>query len=182
MAKKAKVKVVNRDAAKAHIWAAAFANNAGEISAAAADFFDADLWASFDPVQKGLVFNGLTQKLNDSHAGAETPMEAYQWTKETLEHLRDGKWSVRVAGEGGPKGSAFYKAIAEFRGITEEAAKERIAGLVETTMEENDDMTDRKAYAAVKASILKKYPKVQEILNRMAQERIEKQDTVAVDL
>ena len=176
MAKKAKIKVVDRAMAKKQIYSAMF--NEKQIAVPAAAFF-AD-WEGFNEVQKGLIFNGLTQKLNDSHAGAESSAEAYEWTSDVLANLQAGKWSVRVPGEGGPRGGNFYRAIAEWKGITEEQARDIIAEKVLDYVD--DDTTEKKAFAMVKAAILKKYPQVQEILNRMQAEKIEKTSTVEVDL
>ena len=62
---KAKIKTMNRELAKAGIYSATF-GDAGEVQVDARTAFpDFD---ELTEVQRGLVFNGLTQKLNDSQA------------------------------------------------------------------------------------------------------------------
>lgn len=174
---KAKIKTVDRAQLKNGIYAAVFSDK-GDIQADARAFFpDFD---GFNEVQKGLIVNGLSQKLNDSHAGAKTPDEALSWTKDTLKTLTEGKWSTRVPGEGGPTGGSFAVAYAEFKGITVEQAREMIAAAVEANMDE--DTTEKAVYAQVRASVLKKYPEVQNIINRMKAEAVAKRDTIETDL
>lgn len=184
MAKKASIKKVDREAAKAYTYAAIFGGNPEmAIRVNAADLVPG--FMELPPVAKGLVFNGLTQKLNDSHAGADgDAKKAYEWTYETLTALREGKWTTRVPGEGGPRGGSLYAAIAEFRQITEDEARDRVAAQVAKIMDEagEDELTEKAAFARVKTAILKKYPEVKEILDRMAAEKIEKTTTVEVDL
>lgn len=174
---KAKIKVVDREAAKQFVYSATF-GTAGTIRAALADFYPMGL----NPVQSAMAFNGLTQKLNDSHAGAESAKEAFDWTAETLKVLTEGKWTVRVPGEGGPRGGDFYKAVAEFKGITEAEAREKIAAMIEDLIAEDDKVTEKMGFARIKAAILKKYPQIQEIVNRLKAERIAKVETVEVEL
>ena len=176
MAKKAKVKTVDRAALKTGTYAADF--GVGAVALSADKFFPN--FAELSEVQKGLIINGLSQKLNDSHAGAESPKQALDWTQETIDTLLAGKWSTRVPGEGGPKGGDFAKAYAEFKGITLEDARDKIAAQVEKYVDE--DTTEKAAYAQVRAAVLKKYPAVQDIINRMKSEAAAAKDTVDVDL
>lgn len=173
---KAKVKTVDRAQLKNGVYAALFGDQ--PIKADVRSFFpDFD---GFNEVQRGLVVNGLTQKLNDSHAGAANPAEAYANTAETFKTLVDGKWSTRVPGEGGVTGGSFAVAYAEFKGVTVEEAREKIAAAVEDNMTE--DTTEKAVYAQVRASVLKKYPQVQDIINRMKAEAVAKRDTIDTNL
>jgi hypothetical protein len=179
---KAKIKTVDRALAKSGIYSADFANG-GKVQAHAADFFPGS-WDGFNEVQKGLIFNGLTQKLNDSHAGAKSGEEAYKDTAAVLAVLKpaegEGKWSTRIPGEGGVTGGSFAVAYAEFKGITVEAAREMIAAAVEDNMDENT--TEKAVYAQVRASVLKKYPEVQDIINRLKAEQNAKKETIETNL
>lgn len=175
---KAKIKTVDRSLAKSGIYSAQF-GEAGTLKAAAADFFGG-AWEGFNEVQKGLIFNGLTQKLNDSHAGAKTPEEALKDTQAVLKVLSEGKWSTRIPGEGGVTGGSFAVAYAEFKGISVEQAREVIAAAVEDNMGEDD--TEKAVYAKVRASVLKKYPQVQDILNRLRAEANAKKETIETNL
>lgn len=177
MAKKAKVKTVDRAQLKNGVYAATF-NDAGSVTASAAQFFPD--FSGFNEVQKGLIVNGLSQKLNDSHAGAESAEQALDWTKQTLETLVAGKWSTRVPGEGGPKGGEFARAYAEFKSLTVEQARDAIADAVEKNTDE--DTTEKAAYAQVKAATLKKYPAIGDIIARYKAESASKRDTIEVDL
>jgi hypothetical protein len=174
---KAKIKTVDRTALKSGVYKALF-GSAGEVAVSADKFFPG--FADMTDVQRGIIVNGLTQKLNDSHAGAESADEAFKWTTETLTMLEDGKWTVRVPGEGGPRGGDFYKAIAEFRGISESDARDKVAALVDDLV--SDEVSEKSAFAKVRTAILKKYPAVQEIINRMKAEKLDKADTVEVNL
>lgn len=174
---KAKIKTVDRGALKAGTYLATFGDS-GKVEVHASAFFPG--FETMTDVQRGLIVNGMTQKLNDSHAGAKSSDEAYKWTAETFQMLTDGKWTVRVPGEGGPRGGEFYKAVAEFRSITEAEARDKIAALVEDLVDE--DTTEKAAYAKVRTAILKKYPAIQDILNRMKAEKLADADTVEVNL
>lgn len=179
---KAKIKTMNRELAKAGVYSATF-GEAGTVEVDARVAFP-----SFDEmteVQRGLVFNGLTQKLNDSHAGAADSAEAYRWTKETADTLFPadgaGKWTVRIPGEGGGSGGNFAVAYAEFRGITVEEAREKIKAVVDANLTEGK--TEKQVYAAVKAGVLKKHPQVQDIINRLNSEAAAKKAvTIDADL
>lgn len=179
---KAKIKTMNRELAKTGIYSATF-GEAGTVQVDARTAFPA--FDELSEVQKGLVFNGLTQKLNDSHAGAADSAEAYKWTKETADALFPaegaGKWTVRIPGEGGGSGGNFAVAYAEFKGITVEDAREKIKAVVDSNMAEGK--TEKQVYAAVKASVLKKYPAVQDIINRLNSEAAAKKEvTIDADL
>jgi hypothetical protein len=180
---KAKIKTVDRALAKTGTYSAEFPN-AGKVEVSAASFF-AGMWEGFNEVQKGLIFNGLTQKLNDSHAGAKTPEEAMKDTAAVLAVLQPadgtpGKWSTRIPGEGGMTGGSFAVAYAEFKGITVEEARAMIAAAVEDNLTE--DTTEKAVYAQVRASVLKKYPQVQDIINRLKSEANAKKDTIETNL
>lgn len=178
---KAKIKTVDRTLAKSGIYQAVF-GDAGTIRADARDFFPG--FEEFNEVQRGFIFNGLTQKLNDSHAGAKSAEEAYKDTAAVLAVLKpaegEGKWSTRIPGEGGMTGGSFAVAYAEFKGITVEAAREMIAAAVEDNLTE--DTTEKAVYAQVRASVLKKYPQVQEIINRLKAEANAKKETIETNL
>lgn len=178
---KAKIKAVDRSAAKQGIYLAQF-GEVGTIKADARDFFPA--FDELSEVQRGFIFNGLTQKLNDSHAGAKSPEEAYKDTAAVLSVLKpaegEGKWSTRIPGEGGITGGSFAVAYAEFKGITVEAAREMIAAAVEDNLTE--DTTEKAVYAQVRASVLKKYPAVQDIINRLKSEANAKKETIETNL
>ena len=175
---KAKIKTVDRALAKSGTYSAQF-GEVGKVEAAAADFFPGN-WEGFNEVQKGLIFNGLTQKLNDSHAGAKSSEEAHKDTLATLKVLSEGKWSTRIPGEGGVTGGSFAVAYAEFKGITVESAREMIAAAVEDNLTE--DTTEKAVYAQVRASVLKKYPQVQDIINRLRAESNAKKETIETNL
>ena len=177
---KAKIKSVDREASKLHIYKAMF-GDVGTVVMSAEDLFP-EVWVRLSDVQKALIFNGLTQKLNDSHAGAESQAEAFDWTQDTAEMLTAGKWTIRVPGEGGPRGGDFYRAVAEFKGITEAEAREKIADMIDNLMAEDEKITEKMGFARIKAAILKKYPAVQETINRMKQEKNQKVKTIDVDL
>jgi len=72
-------------------------------------------------VTRRLALHGLSQKIGDSYAGAESVEDAYEVASEVAVMLRDGKWTERTAGE--PRTSALSEALAKVAGQTIEASK-----------------------------------------------------------
>jgi hypothetical protein len=126
-------------------------------------------------VTKGFIAYGIKQKLDDSMAGAADEQEAIEELESTIEALNNGKWTLRVAGEGaGEAGGIFARAFAEARGLSLADAKTTIAGVVQKNQEKNKDASERAILNAVRAALLKKDAKFAEVYNRMQMERAAK--------
>lgn len=79
-------------------------------------------------IQAHLMLHGLSQKLGDSYAGAESPEEAAKFAGEVLADLEAGKWSTRTAS---PRTSIMAEAISRIRKMPVEQAAEIISNLDE---------------------------------------------------
>lgn len=81
----------------------------------------ADASAIPEAVSGRLMLHGLSQKVGDSYAGAESVDEAYESARETIEQLVAGTWTTRTAGE--PRIGLVVEALARVAGQTVEKAK-----------------------------------------------------------
>lgn len=77
-----------------------------------------------------LALHGLSQKIGDSAAGAETTDEAYKALQDTTADLMAGNWTTRVS-TGVARTSYLARAIAEYKGCDVNAAKAAIDRLEE---------------------------------------------------
>lgn len=64
-----------------------------------------------DELKTRAAMHGVSQKVGDSYAGAESVDEAYDAANSTIEALKKGEWSTRVAGEGGVRGTMLVEAL-----------------------------------------------------------------------
>lgn len=62
-----------------------------------------------EDVLKRLALHGLSQKLGDAYAGAESVDDAYEAAADVYETLKGGKWTERTAGE--PRTSSLVEAL-----------------------------------------------------------------------
>lgn len=113
---------------------AAFASNgsslewdfgAGTVSTDCTEFFTD--YANLSVVQKGIVFNGIKQKLQDSVASCKTAAERLERMGKTLENMRANIWVSRGDGSGGELGIVAL-AIAEIKGKPFAAVLEYLRG------------------------------------------------------
>lgn len=140
-----------------------FANGA-EMVAKLADFSD--------EIKTRLAVHGLSQKLGDSYASAEDVKQAYDWAKETLSTLLEGKWSTRTAGNSGPKTTLLARAIARVSKQPLDSIIEKLATLDEDTVKAlraNDDI--KLAISEIK---------VEDLRNKKATSDDEEEDKVDV--
>lgn len=78
-----------------------------------------------------LALHGLSQKVGDSYASAESVDDAVKAAKRVVEDLTAGNWSVRKAGEGAPRTTLLAEALARIANRTLEEAVEVIEELSE---------------------------------------------------
>lgn len=81
-----------------------------------------------DDVEKSLshlALHGVSHKVGDSYAGAETVAEARQAAIKTIEMLVAGEWTIRTPGA--PKIGLLADAIARMRGVPVEGVLEVLA-------------------------------------------------------
>src|SRR4051812_19609319 len=137
MAEKQSIKKVSKEALAAGSYKAIFTNGK-EVEFPFVDLFPT--YAEMSEVQKGFVAYGVKQKLDDSMAGAADVDEAIEELESTIEALRKGKWTMRVAGEGAAEaGGLFVRAFSVARGISLADAKAQLAEVVKKNAEKNPD-------------------------------------------
>ncbi len=97
----------------------------GVVSVECGEFFTD--YANLTDVQRGIVFNGIKQKLQDSVASCKTAAERFERMTKTLENLRSGVWASRGDGSGGELGIVAM-AIADVKGKPFAAVLEFLRG------------------------------------------------------
>lgn len=187
MAEKQSIKKVSKEQMAAGVYEATFTS--GKVVS-----FDAKElltkngveFGSLDDVTRGFFVYGVKQKLDDSMAGAADEQEAIEELESTIEAIRNGKWTLRVAGEGAAEaGGIFARAFAESRGVSLADAKAQIAAVVQknAAKPENKDASERAILSAIRAALLKSDAKFAEVYNRMQVEKQAKQKSkVTVEL
>lgn len=101
-------------------------------------------------VQKKLMLNGVSQKLGDTYADSDSnPDVAVASFKAGLEALQAGKWSQRVAGEGGAKHTILVEALSRAAGKTVEEAAKVVEAL------DKDQRKQLRGHEAIAAAIVK---------------------------
>lgn len=104
-----------------------------------------------DAIKTQLALHGLSQKVGDSYASSESVTEAYQSAKRVADDLMAGNWSVRKAGEGGPRVTLLAEAIARIASRTVEEALEVIGALSEEEQKQlRGDAGVKKVMAQIK--------------------------------
>lgn len=81
-----------------------------------------------------LAMHGLSAKMGDSYAGADTVSDARESAAKVLEELSAGNWTTRVAGAGGPRVTQLAEALVRVAGargkeLTLEQAVEALGGM-----------------------------------------------------
>lgn len=84
-----------------------------------------------DDIKTQLAMHGLSQKVGDSYASAETVEDAVSAATRVAEDLKAGNWSVRRAGEGSPRTTLLAEALARLAGRSIEEAMEVLNDLSE---------------------------------------------------
>lgn len=141
--KRQSVKKVDGEKLQAGIYSAAFSD--GTVIEVSVDSFNAD-------IQRKLMLYGLKQKLDDSMAlEAGSDLADYQAElASTIEALKGGQWTMRVAGEG-VEGGLFARAYAQRHEVSLADAKAKISGLVEKNLKANQELHagNKKALEAI---------------------------------
>jgi hypothetical protein len=172
MAEKSSIKKVDRDALMQGIYRATF-TTLGQIEYDFNPLFPN--LKELSEVQRGFIVYGVKQKLDDSMAGAADEKEAYEELASTIGALQQGKWTLRVAGEGGGEaGGLFARAYAEFKGVSLADAKAKIADVVKKNQEQNPKSSERSIVNGIRATYLQGKPEFAAIYQRMQQERATK--------
>ena len=73
-----------------------------------------------------LAMHGLSQKIGDSYAGADSIDEASTAAGRVAEDLKAGNWSVRVAGSGAPRVTLLAEALAKLTNNSMEDSLEAV--------------------------------------------------------
>lgn len=157
--KRQSVKKINGEKLAAGIYEASFTNGT-VVTVDSAEFSD--------EVKHKLFLYGLKQKLDDAMAlDAGSPVEDYiDELTSTVEALKKGQWTMRVAGEG-VEGGLFARAYAQRHGLSLADAKGKISALVERNLKANQE-----AYAG-DAKVLEKITE-RSIFNRLRDAAIER--------
>lgn len=172
MAERSAIKKVDRDALANGVYKAVFASgktveynfgalfpNLGEVS----------------EVQRGFIVYGVKQKLDDSMAGAADEKEAIEELESTIAALNQGKWTLRVAGEGGgAEGGLFARAYAEVKGMSLADAKAKIADVVKKNQADNPKASERAILNGIRATYLQSNQQFKDVYTRMQNERAAK--------
>lgn len=125
-----------------------------------------DLSKVSDDILRNLAIHGASQKIGDSYAGAKsatdgTGIDPNEWSRSQAEsvisQLYEGKWIVRVPGEGAVTDLAV--ALSEVTGATMEEATDRL----------KDASKDEK-------KALRAHPDIAAVLARIKRERAEKKE------
>lgn len=129
-------------------------------------------------IQK-LTLYGLKQKLDDAMAlDAGSDLKDYQEElTSTIDALRAGQWTMRVAGEG-VEGGLFARAYAKHKGIPLGEAKAKISALVEANLKANLDkhagdkaalekITERAVFNRLRDAALERDPDLKEVYDEL---------------
>lgn len=92
-----------------------------------------DLATLGDDMKTALLVHGGKQKIVDSFSGVKELAACRDRSAGVWEALTAGKWTTRVAGEGGPRITLLAEAIAKVQGLSVEDAREKIELLDEDT-------------------------------------------------
>jgi hypothetical protein len=129
-------------------------------------------------VQKGFIAYGVKQKLDDSMAGAADEAEAIEELESTIEALTKGKWTLRVAGEGGgDAGGLFARAFAKAKNISLADAKSKIAEVVAKNQAKNPEASEKALVNAIRTSLLQNDAAFSAAYESLQKERLAKTKT-----
>lgn len=98
-----------------------------------------------ESIRDHALLHGLSQKIGDSYAGADTAEEAYAAAVETFNTIKGGEWAAAREGVG-TGGADLIKAFAEATGKTEDECREV---LIKATDEQKKKIKKHPAVAAV---------------------------------
>jgi len=122
---------------------------------------EAPLVGFTDAIKERLACHGLSQKLGDSYAGAETIEAAIAAARRVLAELLAGNWTAaRAAGEGGPRLTLLVEALARVA-----SAETGTEVTIEMSTEVIEDMDDDEKKA------VRGNPAVQVAINEIKLER-----------
>ena len=156
MAERNSIKKVSKEALVTGIYRAEFKDGQVVEFDAKSVFPDFD---SMSEVAKQFIRYGVKQKLDDSMADVDGDVQlAQEELKSTIEAVLAGKWTTRVAGEGGENGGLMARALAKWKNISLADAKALITQLIETNMAKLPDATEKSVGAAVRKSLLASQP------------------------
>ncbi len=108
-----------------------------------------------ESIRRQALLHGVSQKVGDAYAGAESAEEALEAARSVVERLMAGEWRTTRQGSGKPRSTMLAEALSRLTGRDVAECQERIAAL--------DD-------AAVKA--LRKHPQIQAELAKIRAERL----------
>lgn len=80
-------------------------------------------------MKSACLMHGLKQKVCDAYSGCKSPAEAMEKALEVVGALKEGNWTTRTPGEGGPRVTQIAKALAMVTGKPIEEAVEVVSTL-----------------------------------------------------
>lgn len=163
MAAKNSIKTVSKEALINGIYRAEFADKRViefDIAAVFPGF------AGMNEVQKQFIRYGVKQKLDDSIADADGDIDvAVEDMQSTIDAIMSGKWTIRVAGEGGESGGLFAKALAQWKNISLGDAKALVTNMIEANLAklnagkpEDQHVTEKAVASALRNSLKASQP------------------------
>lgn len=163
MAEKNSIKKVNKEALIQGKYRAEFTD--GRVI----EFDMRTVFPNFDElpeVAKQFVRYGVKQKLDDSIADADGDVDvAVEDMQSTIDAIMAGKWTIRIAGEGGESGGLFAKALAAWKNISLGEAKALVTSMVETNLAklnagkaEKDQISEKAVVSALRNSLKASQP------------------------
>ena len=99
-----------------------------------------------EDIQKHLLLHGVSQKIGDSYSG-ENAENCFTIAESVLKSLKDGNWSTRSGGAGGPRISQLAEALSRATG---EEVSDCVAKIAEMSDEEKAGL---RAHSTIKAKI-----------------------------
>lgn len=84
-----------------------------------------------DAIQSRLMSHGLSQKLGDSFAGVQSPVEARARVAQVIEGLTTENWTTRTPGE--PRTNMLIEALAEIQKVEVDVMRKFVEGLDDET-------------------------------------------------
>ena len=127
---------------------------------------------------------GLKQKLDDAMAGASDVQEAIEELGSTIDAIKAGNWTVRVAGEG-VEGGLFARAWSERHGVSLADAKAKIGALVERNVAKNraanpgkeETITERAVFNQIRLAALDRDADLKAIYDALKEKKAKKKST-----
>lgn len=99
-----------------------------------------------EDIKQHLVIHGLSQKIGDSYSG-ENAENCFTIADTVYKSLKEGKWSARTGGAGGPRISQLAEALSRATG---QDVSECVSKIAEMTDEEKAGL---RAHETIKAKI-----------------------------